>query len=81
MLLFKTWRLVLALRLLRDFVKCINSEGVCFPTAGRNQVSNYLEPYDSNYNSIVWLLTGLGAEPTTVYHVGAFLLTSGIECQ
>jgi hypothetical protein len=67
------------LRLLSDFVKCINSEGVCFPTAGRNQVSNYLEPYDSNYNSIVWLLTGLGTQPTTVYHVGAFLVTSNID--
>ena len=68
-----------ALRLLQDILLLVNSEGVLFPAAGRNIVRMYLIPYDSNYNSIVWLLTGLGEQPKTVYHVGAFLLSSTLD--
>ena len=68
-----------AKKLIQEVLWIVNSEGVFFPAAGRNFASSYLEPYDGNFNSIVWLLTGLGVRPTRVYHVGAFLTTSKID--
>jgi len=63
-------------RLVTDLLKGVTTEGVLFPAAGRNLPGSYLEPYNTNYNSIVWLMTGLGVEPTTIGHVGAFLTTT-----
>ena len=65
-------------KLLTDLLMATNSLGTCYPTAGRNYYGKYETPYDQNYNSLIWLLTGFGQQQTSASHSGGFLASSSI---
>lgn len=65
--------------LLKDFMLLTNDKGTFFPTAGRNYPGKYETPYGQNHNSLIYLLTGLGATPGSSSLGGGFLATSSID--
>lgn len=65
-------------RLLKDFLKLTNNNGVYFPAAGRSYPEKYETPYGQNHNNLIYLLTGLGNAPTNASAAGPFLASSTI---
>lgn len=62
--------------LLARMLMLTNDKGTYFPTAGRNYYGKYESAYGQNHSSLIWMLTGLGQQPTGATHCGAFLATS-----
>lgn len=68
-----------AQKLLKEEILLLtSSNGVLFPTAGRNYPSKYESAYGQNHNSLIYLLTGLGPVENGTSHSGAFLATTTI---
>ena len=61
-------------RLLKDVLLLVNDKGVFYPTAGRNEVSRYLNAYGSGIQKLNYLLTGLGKPATP--HIGVSALAT-----
>jgi len=65
-------------RLLTDMLMATNSLGVCYPAAGRNYYGKYEDPYNENYNNLIWLLTGFGQQQTGPSPGGVVLASSNL---
>ncbi len=66
-------------RLLKNILMLTNDKGVFFPTAGRNYYGKYKIPYAQNHNNLIYLLTGMGAQPLQASHAGGFLASSSLS--
>lgn len=66
-------------RLLKDVLLLVNDKGTFYPPSGRNYYSKYATPYNQNHNNIIYLLTGMGAAPTSNSHAGGFLASSSLD--
>lgn len=67
-----------AQRLMIELLRPVNDQGVIYAVAGRNYDDKYENPYGQNHNNLIYLLTGLGQQPTNASHSAAFLASSTI---
>ena len=65
-------------RLLKDLLMPTTNIGVCYPTAGRNYYGKYETPYNQNYNTLLWLMTGFGQQQTGAMPGGVVLASSSL---
>ncbi len=68
-----------AQRLMAELLQPVNDQGVIYAVAGRNYDDKYESAYGQNHNNLIYLLTGLGEQPTNASHSAAFLATSSIN--
>lgn len=66
-------------KLMKELLMLTNDQGVFFPSAGRNYIGSYRNPYGHNHNSLIYLLTGLGPVPSGASHSGGFLATTSVD--
>lgn len=68
-----------AQRLMIEMLRPVNDQGIVYAVAGRNYDDKYEQAYGQNHNNLIYLLTGLGEQPTNASHSGAFLASSTIS--
>ncbi len=68
-----------AKKLLRHMQLMVNAEGAYYPSAGRNYIGKYIEPYNQTHNSIIFLGLGIGPCPSEGSSRGNFLATTTID--
>jgi len=70
---------LVANRMLKELLLCVNDQGVFYPAAGRNSADKYRNPYGQSVNHIIYMLTGLGEPATSASHGGGFLATTSLD--
>lgn len=57
----------------------VNEDGAFFPVAGRAYVNKYQSAYSQNHARLIYVLLGLGEEPSSASAISSFVTTTSVD--